>query len=171
MARAFVMHRARRIERTDPFRHRIMVWPVARFVAQRPEDHTCVVLISCHHAHPPIKECFPPFGAAGQLIGVTNHGEAVALNIGLIDDIQTIAIAQFQPARVIGVMRCAHGVDIVLLHEHHILHHRLQRHGVAAVRVEFVPVDTLQFDRYAVHPQLLVSYLDFSEANLEVRGL
>jgi hypothetical protein len=81
----------------------------------------------------------------------------VAFQVGLIDHVQAVPVAQVEEVRVRRVMAGANGVDVVLLHQEHVAEHVLAGHGAPVVRVVLVAVHAPQFDRLAVdeHPPVL----------------
>ena len=70
--------------------------------------------------------------------------------IRLIDNVNAVFIAQIIPVRTVRVMRRAHGVDVVLLHDADVCLHDLARHGVPVFGVRLVAVDAAQGNRLAV---------------------
>ena len=85
--------------------------------------------------------------------------ETVTLLVRLRDEVQTILVAEVVPARVVGIVACAHGIDVEPLHQLDILYHALAAHIVAPVGVHLVAVGSLEEYRLAVDEHLRV--LDF----------
>jgi hypothetical protein len=77
----------------------------------------------------------------------------VALDVRFVHHVQAIAVAQFVPSFVVGVVGCAHRVEMVLLHQQDVLHHRGggQRFGRAPVM--FVAVDPFDQHPFPVDQQ------------------
>jgi len=79
--------------------------------------------------------------------------EGVALDVGLVDDVQAVLVAQVVPAGVVGVVAGAHGIEVELLHQPDVGDHALQGDGLAAPVVMLVAVDALEQHRLAVDQQ------------------
>ena len=107
----------------------------------------------------------------------------MTFEVGFSLQVDTVFVAEIIEIGVIGVVRCAHVVDIGTLHHHHFLFHLLVCDGVTAFRVRLMSVDALQFQRLAVHEEVAscqsklivfstdVLNLHSSEANLCRNGL
>ena len=76
--------------------------------------------------------------------------QRVCFNIGLINDVQTIFIAQIIPTLAVGIMGCAHGVDVELLHQVDILQHHFFRDDFAQMLIMFMPIDTFHEHDFAI---------------------
>ncbi len=150
LAGAFVMDQAGRVGLADPGGHGVVVGAETGFVAQRPDDDRGVVLVALDHALGPVDVGGLPVLVIRQPVQVAGQAKTVAFQVGFVDHVQAVAVAQVQPARIVGIVRGAHGVDVVLLHQGDVLHHRFVGHGVAQVGVRLVAVDALQLDRHAV---------------------
>ena len=124
-----------------------MVAAAAGFVPQRPDNNRRVVAIALQHPADAGAEGRQP----GRIVGKTIHRHhAVGFNIGFVNDVQAIAIAQLVPARGVWIMRAAHGVKVVLLHQQDVLHHILFGHHLAALVMVLVTVDAADQQRFAV---------------------
>lgn len=64
-------------------------------------------------------------------------------------------VAWVVPARGVGIVRAADGVEVGALDQPRIATHRLLVDGLAAGLVVFMPVDPLQCHRHAIEQQLL----------------
>ena len=137
-----------------------VVGPVARLVAQRPDDDGGVVLVPLHHALAALHESQPPLGVLAELVP-----NPVGLDVGLVHDVEADLVTQVQPARVVGIVRGAHGVEVVLLHQANILQHRLDGHGLAPIGVVVVAVHALYDDRHAIDAYLAIRQLDLAKAH------
>ena len=89
----------------------------------------------------------------------------MALEVGLVDDVQAVDVAQVEKPGVRRVMGGAHRVDVVLLHQDNVVLHRGQRDGPPMVGVELVAVDAAQRDRHTVEKEKPVPALDVAEAH------
>ena len=88
----------------------------------------------------------------------------MALKVRLSCEVDTILVAQVIPARVVGIVAGAHGIDVQLLHNLDVLDHALHRDDIATVGVEFVAVGTFYQDGLTVDEQLGILDLDVTEA-------
>ena len=143
-----------------PTGHRIVIGAVAALVAQRPDDDAGVIFVALDHAHTALHESVQPLGFVGQHVI-----DRVGLQVGLIPDIQTILVANIVEARVVGIVRGAHGVEIVALHHQDVGQHIFVRHILAVLVVVVVAVGTLDVNHLAVDQQFAVFDLDFAEAD------
>jgi len=162
----FVMNETGRIKGLEPGGGGREIGSVTRFVTQRPKEDAGMILIAFGHADRPVHKRMNPGGIGGQFAP-----QPVFLNVGLIDHVQAQFIAQSIPTRVIGVMGAPNGVDVGLLHQTNVPAHGGFRQRMAAQRVEFVAVDTSQFNGLAIDQHL--SVLDFNgpEADLDAYHL
>ncbi len=77
----------------------------------------------------------------------------------LVDDVEPVLVAEVVETRIVRIVRGADRVDVVPLHQHHVPHHGLERHGPAEIGVMLVPVDALEHDAYAVDQKVPVPHL------------
>ena len=104
-----------------------MICTVARLIAQRPDDNGRMITIALHHAGHALAHGGQPAGIVSE---TAHRHHAVGFDIGLVNHIQAIAIAKPVPQRMVWVVRAAHGVEVVLLHDFDIAtHHRFVHHG------------------------------------------
>jgi len=83
-----------------------------------------------------------PFRTVGQRnILVITH--TVGFNIGLIDEVQAILVAQFVPSLGLRIMGSPDGIDIMRLHGQDIELHRGLIHHVSFIGMMLVHVDPL----------------------------
>ena len=95
----------------------------ACLVAQAPHHYAGVVAVAQHHAVDAVDEGWNPRGAVGDgLVGVV-------LEVSLVAGVQAVVVVHGIHAGVVGVVRGANGVDVVLLHEQHVAQHLVYRHG------------------------------------------
>ncbi|MNT09688.1 hypothetical protein D3C71_1447740 [compost metagenome] len=90
----------------------------------------------------------------------------MGFNIGFVDHVQPIAVAQPVPQRVIGVVRAAHRIEVVLFHQQNVVAHRGFIHHLAVLRMMFMPVGAADQQRLAVQLQQPVADVDLTEANV-----
>ena len=135
--------------------HRADVAAIAALVAQRPHDDARVVALLHHQALNTVDVGRLPCRVVGNQGDVADILEAVALHIGLGDQHDAILITQLVEARVIGIVRGAHCVDVVLLHELQVAAHAIEAHGAALVIVVIVAVDAMHFKVSAVEVDMI----------------
>ena len=92
---------------------------------------------------------------------------SVRLDVGLIDDIQSITVAKRIPERVIRIVAGTYGIDVQLLHDLYITYHICFRHHISLVRVHLMTVDTLDKDRLSVDLELAVFDADIPETHFQ----
>ncbi len=88
----------------------------------------------------------------------------MALDVGLGHHVDAVAVAEVIPFVSVGVVACAHGVEVEFLHDLDVLKHALAAHVVSAVGIEFVTVGALEEHRLAVDEHLIAFELDLAEA-------
>ena len=73
---------------------------VAGFVAQGPDDDARLVLVALHHADAAIDDAVQPEGVAGRhdRVVAQRRIEAVRLEIGLVQQVDAVLVAQLVPA-------------------------------------------------------------------------
>ena len=84
---------------------------------------------------------------------------AVTFDIGFVDDVDTIFIAEFVETFLLGIVASAYGIDIVSLPKLEVFLHQFFGDIVTGILVVFVIVHAFHEDRLSVYQQLLV--LDF----------
>ncbi|MNL66294.1 hypothetical protein D3C87_1907350 [compost metagenome] len=78
-----------------------MVAAVAGLVAQRPDDDAGMVAIALYHARNTLAHSRQPERIVGKPV---HRLHAVGFNIGFVDHVQPIAVAQSVPKRVVWVV-------------------------------------------------------------------
>ena len=68
----------------------------------------------------------------------------MALDVGLGQHVEAVAVAEVVEHGVVGVVRCAHGIDVQPLHGADVLLHLLGGDGTAVDGREVVAVDTVE---------------------------
>ena len=91
-------------------------------------------------------------------------------DVGFIDDIKAVTVAEFVEIGVIGVVRRAYGVDVEPFHKADVLLHRFARNGFAAILVVVVPVHAAELYRYAVDEHFAAAQADVAESDLAAAG-
>src|SRR5438477_318959 len=124
-----------------------------------------MVLIAFDHSDGAIHVGVGPVGIFGERFGVEAH--SVALNIGFVDQINAVAITKIIPRRLIWIMTAAHRVYVETLHELNVLLHPLDGDGLAAVRVELMPIDSFDENPLSVYQQIALVNFNFAETNID----
>ena len=88
------------------------------------------------------------------------------LTIGLIHYIHAHRIAEFIPARTIGIVRQPNGIDMGSFHQSEVLKHTLLGHYTGRIGVMLVTIDTTNFNGFAIDKQLTTFDADITEADL-----
>ncbi len=89
----------------------------------------------------------------------------MALDVGLGRDIESVFVAQLVPTRVVGIVACAHGIDVQPLHYLYVLYHTLHTNHISAIWIKLMTVGSLDQHRLSVDKQLPASYLDIAESD------
>ena len=84
--------------------------------------------------------------------------KSVRLEVAFVDHPQAVFVAQLDETGMGRIVTGSHRVDVVLLHEPHVLHHHSLVQGTSPVRVEFVPIDPTEKDPPAVHGEDAIHY-------------
>ena len=94
----------------------------------------------------------------------------MAFNVGLVHAVETVCVEESVHLGLAGIVGCANGVDVGLLHQRNVLHHGLQVDGAAIERMRVLGVDTLEEHTLAVDKHLplvvIVDNLHLAEAIL-----
>ena len=158
VARLLVVPRARRIVGVQDVRlahlidirlhqNRPQNLRVLALVAQRPHDDARMIAVTIHHVVLAVNNRVRHILCNARVF--VNH-VGMDFEIRLIDNVNAVFIAQIIPVRTVRVMRRAHGVDVVLLHDADVCLHDLARHGVPVFGVRLVAVDAAQGNRLPV---------------------
>ena len=149
------------VQRPDGIAHGYDVAPLARLVAQRPEEHRRMQAVAPDHPDRAVHISALPgrVGADGVV--------PMALLVRLVHDVQAIPVVQGVHLRVVRIMARTDRVQIVTLHQENVLDHRLHRDGLAVDGVDVVPVGPLEIGQYVVDVQFVGLELHLSEAVLE----
>ena len=123
-----------------------------------------MVLISHHVTLLTLKVSLGKCRILGQRVLAIAH--TVTLQIALGSKIDSVLIAEFIPAWIVGIVTCANSVDVQLLHNLNILNHAVNTHDVATVGIQLVAVGTLNQYRLSVHQQLSALNLNVAETYL-----
>ena len=128
-----------------------------------------MVLVALDHPARPVQMGGLPLGLIGQgLVRIEAH--AVGFDIGLVDEIEPVSVAEFVPPRDVGIMARPDGVDVEPLHQPDVLDHKLFADDLGVSGVVFVPVHAADADRNAVDPQKAVPDLHVPESGFAGDG-
>ena len=149
----------------------VEVAAMAGLVAHGPNHHAGAVLVADDAVAHAIEDGLGVLGIPGQqvvvgiAIFITAAGNAVALNVGFIHDIEAVFIAHAQELGRIGIMAGADGVDVVLLHQRQIAEHLFASDGCAQHGIAVVAIDAAELDVLAVELHHAVFHLDLAQAD------
>ncbi len=160
---ALVVQRPGRIALAHPGGHGGQPAAGAALVAQRPQHDAGVVLVPLDHPPGPVQQRRLPACVVGRIAPPVLPAETVGLQIAFVDHPQPQFVAQVEEGGVRRIVAGAHGVDVVTLHQHQIVAHRLGAERAPVTRVEFMAVDAAQQDPAAVDLQQTVLDADRTE--------
>ena len=143
--------------------HRADVAAVAALVAHRPHNDARMVALLHHQALDAVDIGRLPRRVVGNQGDVADILEAVALHIGLGHQHDAVLVAQLVEARVVGIVRSAHRVDVVLLHELKVMAHTIETHGAALVVIVIMAVDAMHLKVGAVEVDMVALDGDLGE--------
>ena len=107
--------------------HRVMCGAIARLVTQRPDNNAWVIEVARHHSTHPLFKGGLPLRVFGERI---HRSHTVGFDIGLIDHIKTESVAELIKANLMRVVRAAHCIEVVLLHQLQVSFHLIERFGM-----------------------------------------
>ena len=125
-----------------------------------------MVAVAYHQALRPVHEGCRPRGVARQLAA-----QSVFLDVCLVHYVYAVLVAEFVPAWVVGVVACAHGVDVALLEQSYFLFHALVGHHLAHNWVHLVAVYSAEACGHAVDKEASVFDFEAAEAYFGLRTL
>jgi len=163
--RRMVVDRSVGVVLPDPVGHGDMARSEAGLVPERPHDDARVVLVPLHHALGPIHEGALPLWVLGEAVPVV-----VRLQVRLIEDVETVLVAQVIELGVIGVVRGPHCVHVVAFENEYVLDEALARNALAVIGVVVVPIHSADDDGHAVHVDALVLELHPAEPHSAALG-
>ena len=154
----FVVDQPRGVPEAQIARHGGVIGPRPRFVPEAPGIDAGVVLISLEHPRRPVDESPRPLGIPAEIVV-----EAVMLQIGLVDDVEPVFVAEIVELRRRGVVAGADRVDVEALHGDDVQLQRFIRDRFPEIGVVFVTVDAGDPHRLTVDKKLTVSDLVAAE--------
>ncbi|CZW78027.1 Uncharacterised protein [Enterobacter hormaechei] len=160
---AFVLHRPRGIGGFQPAVQRIVIRPMPGLIPQGPDDDGRMIPVPLHHTRYAFAHGRQPARIVRQ---AAHRHHAMGFNIRLIDHVQAVAIAKRVPQRVIRIMRAAHGIEVMLLHQFDVAAHGRLIHHLPLLRMMFMTVHAADQQRFAVKLQQAVADFDASETDI-----
>ena len=120
-----------------------------------------MIPIARNHSHGAVQKC-------GGIAGIVRErtGKGMGFDIGLVDDIQAMLIAEVQPVRVRRVVRAADRVEMKLFDQPDVLKHLLPGERPSACRAVAVTVDPEETNPAAVDQQRSIPDLDGAKSCL-----
>ena len=94
--------------------------------------------------------------------GIISH--SMRLDISLVDNIDSILVAEIVPTGIVGIVGSTDCVDIEFLEHFDIIDHIGLGHYVTRARAEFVTVGAFDKDGLAIDKKLGILYLDSPES-------
>ena len=89
----------------------------------------------------------------------------MGFQVGFINEVDPVTVAQLIPVALVGIMGCAYGINVVLLKETNIPKHILFGHRPAPVCAKFVTVDAVEHDLLAIKAHAVADHFKISEAH------
>ena len=170
MENALVMDQPSGVMLVEEPAHGQDILPGIALVAAGPDEHGGVVLVPLKHAAGPVHHAVLPLRQAAGNIPAGFHGAqllpaAVAFQVGFVDHVDAVFIAQVVPQALVGVMAGAHGVDVVAAEHLHGGVHIRRVDGAAFLGVPFVAVHPVEDDALPVQAHDAVHHLEPAESD------
>ncbi|GJC98785.1 hypothetical protein ColKHC_07611 [Colletotrichum higginsianum] len=164
---ALVVDEAGLVDALDDVVHVLVVGAVEGLVAEGPQDDGGVVLVALDHLPRAVLVGLAPVWVVGGPVAgvVAEDAEAVALEIGLVEDPDAELVSQVVQARVVDVVGGADAVDVEMLHQQQVVLEELIGHGAARVRVMLVAVDAAELDWVTIDAEDALDELGATEAD------
>ncbi|CAB4691239.1 unannotated protein [freshwater metagenome] len=89
----------------------------------------------------------------------------MALDVGFVYYVEPEFVTQLKQARIVGIVRRANRVDVVLFHQHEVGAHVVVGDRLAARGVMVVAIDSEDPHRLTVHKQLTIAHLNMAKPN------
>ena len=149
----FILHWPGRIAFLDPGISGFKIDTITRFISERPDYDRGMVFIPFDHVDRPFQvSLFPVRIVPESPVRMITH--AVRFDVGLIDHIEPVLIAQLIPAGNIRIMTGPDCIDVELFHQPDVLDHAFFRDHASGLGLMFMPVHTFNHDRTTVDQQL-----------------
>ncbi len=162
---SFVVDRPRGVAVLDHLVRGCEVGAVTGLVAHGPDDDRGMVLVPLDHARAAVEDGRLPDRVVGDAVPRVGS-EPVGLEVGLVDEVEAVPVAEVVPLGIVGIVGRPHRVDVVLLHQLDVVDHQVPGQMVPGVGVVLVTVDALDEDGAPVHEQPPVTDLHLAEADV-----
>ena len=113
---SFIMDQSCAVQFSDFFCRTAEIASEAGFISHGPHNDTWMVPVSFHHTDTPVHVSFSPGWIVGNPFVISCPLKSVAFQIRLIDDIQSVLVAQVIKIFVSRIVGAAHSIDIMLFH-------------------------------------------------------
>ena len=129
-----------------------------------------MIFISFKHRFRPIQNClFPLRSASGNIPRRFTLTHLLPWTVGfqvcLIDEINSVNVAQTIPKTLIWIMRSTNCIDIVLFHKLNIPKHIFLLNRTTSSHIKFMPVHTFKYNSFSIDMHYFVNHLKCSESN------
>ena len=169
MARLLILYWASLVITLYPIIASVEVRSIACLITQTPDNYRWVVIVTQHNTLITCKMCcFVILSMRKALISISH---TVRLNISLINNINTILIAQVIPQRRVRIVASTHGVKVMLLHNLNITKHILICKSISALWVHLVTICTLNKNGLTIYKKLIVPNLNTPKADIKCCSL
>ena len=168
---AFVMYQSRRIFLAEKLRHFINIFSSERLISAGPDQDGRMIFVPLVHGIHTVQHHRKPFRFViwhnEIFIPVHRIGipASVALQVRLINQIQTVFITESVDQRGVRIMACPHCIDVVLLHDGQVFSKLLFRYMSSAHRAEFMPVNPFEDNSLTVQCHDAVFHLKSAESH------
>jgi len=147
-----------------------MVNTIAGFVSQAPNDNAWKVLVALSNSLYPGHVARTPDLEVAQG-GTSLKTSTMAFNVRFVYNIQPHLVTKLVEKFVVGVMRAANGVEVVLLHELNVLDHGITPYNMSGSAVMLVTVCPTNRDRLSIDKQPTLPDFDRAETDPESDSL
>jgi hypothetical protein len=130
-----------------------------------------MIFVLLHHPDGAIEIGFLPLRLIREGFIRVVRFNPVRFDVGLVDNIKAIFIAELIPSGSVRIMAGPHGIDIELFHELDILDHRIFSDIPSCNGIVFVAVHSLKVYRNAIDLELTILDFNLSESYLTCNNL
>ena len=171
MHHTFIMHQTAGVLGVEKLRHGQNILARIAFVAAGPDQHSGVVFVALQHAAGTVHHTVFPFRQAARHIPAGFDRAqllpaAVAFQVGFIDHVNAVFVAQIIPQALVRVMAGAHGVDVVGFQHGHGGVHIIRINSAALFGVPFVAVYTVEHHTLPIQAHDAVLHLKAAETDV-----
>ena len=94
----------------------------------------------------------------------------MAFLVGFVHYVHSVFVAELVPARVVGIVACAHHIDVGLLHKFKVAAHQVFGNRPSGPWMVFVAVHAFHLDNLSVDFEEFAVHLNGAEAGLVAEG-